>query len=89
MSKPAVRQRRRNPTVNDPTTVNKITAYLDSSVPLKHKLATERTLRGQANKTLALKIQCLQCTNYQPKEIELCAAVRCALHPYRPYQKKA
>lgn len=34
----------------------------------------------------ALKLKCLDCSNYEPKEIKNCRVTSCALYPYRPYQ---
>ncbi len=35
----------------------------------------------------AVKLKCLDCTNYQKSEISGCTIVGCGLHPYRPYRK--
>ena len=31
----------------------------------------------------AIRKNCLDCTNGQPKEVRLCAVIDCALYPYR------
>jgi hypothetical protein len=31
----------------------------------------------------AIRRKCLDCSCYQPKEVELCPCTRCELHPYR------
>lgn len=64
-------------------------SYLDRSVPEKHKIATERALLGQLPRSGAIKIKCLQCTNYDREEVRYCSVLSCALHAVRPYQDKA
>ena len=63
-------------------------SYLDRSVPEKHKIATERALYGQLPRSGAIKIKCLQCTNYDREEIRNCSVLSCALHAVRPYRGK-
>jgi len=65
-----------------------IQAYLTRSVPDKHKIATERVLKGQLPKSAAIRIKCMQCTNYQREEVTNCTVVTCALFPVRPYQSR-
>jgi hypothetical protein len=65
----------------------RITEYINTSVPEKHKVATERALRGQMGNALAVKQKCLQCSGYQVTEIGPCTVITCALWPVRPYQK--
>lgn len=65
-----------------------IDAYVDSSVPEKHKIATQRALLGQITRSTAIRVKCLQCCGYQREEIKLCTVVVCALYPVRPYQDK-
>jgi hypothetical protein len=38
------------------------------------------------SKAAAIKSKCLDCTNWQRKEIEFCPANTCPLHPHRPYR---
>ena len=66
-----------------------ISAYIQRSVPEKHKIATERALLGQITKTVAIRVKCLQCCNYERETIKQCAVLTCALFPVRPYQDKA
>ena len=65
-----------------------IDIYLDRSVPEKHKIATQRSLLGQAPRSLAIRVKCLQCTNYDREEVIHCRVLSCALHTVRPYQDK-
>ncbi len=34
----------------------------------------------------AIKLNCLECSAYQPGEIKLCVVTACAMFPHRPYQ---
>jgi len=65
-----------------------VDAYIERSVPDKHKIATRRALLGQTPRSAAIRIKCLQCTNYQREEITNCAVNTCALLQVRPYQVK-
>lgn len=76
----------KTPQVTEPVTVVKIHLYVETAVPEKHRLATERALLGQMSRANALKIKCLQCSNYQMLEVRHCTVVTCALHNLRPYQ---
>lgn len=44
------------------------------------------------NPMTAIRARCIQCCNGQPKEVRLCPASSCALHPFRlgtnPYNKR-
>lgn len=71
--------------ITDLATVAVIEEYVRTSVPDKHKLATQRALLGQMGKALALKQKCLQCCGYQREEVKACTVITCALHPVRPY----
>lgn len=66
----------------------KIDAYVEQSVPDKHKLATQRALLGQITRSTAIRVKCLQCCGYQRDEIKVCSVITCALFPVRPYQDK-
>jgi len=66
-----------------------IHAYIERSVPDKHKIATERALLGQIPRSTAIRVKCLQCCNYERETIKQCAVLTCALFPVRPYQDKA
>jgi hypothetical protein len=66
----------------------KISAYIETSVPEKHKIATARALLGQIPRSTAIRVKCLQCCGYQRDEIKACAVLTCALFPVRPYQDK-
>ncbi len=41
----------------------------------------------KGSKASALKLMCLQCTDYHVAEIKYCPVVSCPLHSLRPYQK--
>lgn len=40
----------------------------------------------------AVRLKCLDCSCFQPREVELCPVTKCTLYPYRfgkdPYKKK-
>lgn len=69
-------------------TVERITDYIENSVPEKHKIATKRVLFGQVPRSTAIRIKCLQCCNYDREEVKACPVVTCALNSVRPYQSK-
>ena len=43
---------------------------------------------GKGNVRAAVKLNCLQCCAFVPKEVEECGSVSCPLWPFRPYQEK-
>lgn len=65
-----------------------INAYVQRSVPDKHKTATLRALLGQIPRSTAIRVKCLQCCNYERETIKTCSVLTCALWPVRPYQDK-
>jgi len=62
--------------------------YVKFSVPDKHKIATERALKGQMSRANAVKMKCLQCCNYDREEVKCCPVITCALNIVRPYQSR-
>ncbi len=76
------------PRPNTPEVLQRFTEYL-VDVPPRHRLATERVLRAQLTRKAAIKIKCLQCSNYTVAEVRYCPIVICALHAIRPYQRSA
>lgn len=66
----------------------RILSYVATSVPEKHKIATQRALLGQVARSTAIRVKCLQCCNYEREEVKNCTVITCALHPVRPYQIK-
>lgn len=40
------------------------------------------------SKTAAIKLNCLNCSCFEPKEVKLCPCINCPLYPIRPYQGK-
>lgn len=84
----------RAPRIKPPATLPpgaeaRVADYLTRAVPEKHRLATGRALRGQVPRSVAVRIKCLQCCNYEREEVAACGVVTCALHPVRPYQSKS
>lgn len=87
--KPARPPRIKPPRVTTAAESAVISRYIESSVPDKHKIATERALLGQIARSTAIRVKCLQCCGYQREEIKVCTVVTCALFPVRPYQDRA
>ncbi len=57
-----------------------------NQMPQKYRLNYLRAMSGRS-RTAAIKAKCLDCCNWQRKEVEQCAAKTCPLWTYRPYQK--
>jgi len=80
-----------NPNLNN---TNREPKVLDSDlfkdlhgyVPSTYKNLVKRIEKG--SKTAAIKLKCLDCANYQPKEVKYCTVSSCPLWPIRPYQPK-
>jgi len=69
----------------------KMKAYASTFTGMRN-CVTERFLPlvAQAEKgslRAAIKLKCLDCSNYQPSEIKECAITVCSLFPHRPYQR--
>ncbi len=69
----------------------KMKAYANTFTEMRH-CVTERFLPlvAQAEKgslRAAIKLKCLDCSNYQPSEIKECLITACSLFPHRPYQR--
>lgn len=58
-------------------------AYL-AQVPRKYRGHYRRAYAGRSLRA-AVVAKCLDCTNWQRKEVALCPCVDCPLYPYRPY----
>ena len=43
-------------------------------------------VKGSMSK--AVKLKCIECSNYQTSEVRDCVILSCPLFPFRPYQKK-
>lgn len=39
--------------------------------------------RNNRSKAKALRLKCLECSNYQPSEVKECTCPDCALYPFR------
>lgn len=57
---------------------------LEKSVPETFLPLVERIVNGSV--TSAVRLMCLQCSNYQRVEIKECQMTNCALYAFRPYQ---
>ena len=56
-----------------------------ASVPEQYQKLVEKVEKGSRN--AAIKLRCLDCSNWQKKEITLCTVKECGLYPFRPYQR--
>lgn len=61
---------------------------IQATIPSTKKGQYEKTLKKLGNGSLvaAVKMKCLECSNFEKKEIAACPVSRCALYPFRPYQ---
>lgn len=61
---------------------------LESGVPVEERAGLEKTLQRAANGSLKarIKLNCLNCTNWQKKEVSLCETRNCPLWDVRPYK---
>lgn len=59
-----------------------------TGVPKLHKKAWMNCFEKTSGKTRALKMKCLECSDYTKAEITDCNVRTCPLWNYRPYQKK-
>ena len=57
------------------------------SVNGNYRLLLERSFQGTLTPRQAIKIKCLDCSDYDRDEVEHCQVTLCSLHQYRPYQK--
>jgi hypothetical protein len=57
-------------------------------VPQLYKKLFVRQTIGKSSMPAAIKLKCLDCTNYQKEEITKCTVLTCSLHRIRPYQNK-
>ena len=51
-------------------------------VPDKYKVMYKRAMSGKSRKA-AIRLRCLDCVDYSPKEVENCTAKDCPLYAYR------
>lgn len=56
-----------------------------SRIPDSQKGVFKRAYSGKS-KPSAVKAKCLDCTNFQRQEVELCETTTCPLYQYRPYK---
>jgi hypothetical protein len=57
---------------------------LRSTTPRRYYPLVERIEAGSLR--AAIKLKCLECSNYQVQEVRLCTVTDCPLHSVRPYQ---
>lgn len=74
----------------EPRNVAEIQAhYVEKSVPLLYRNLVQRAFAGTLSPRQAIKAHCLACSNFQREEVEHCTVVRCPLHAFRPYVRRA
>ena len=61
-------------------------SYIAATVPETQKL-TFSTAYGGNSKAKAIQAKCLQCANFDRREITACTVLTCPLHSVRPYQQ--
>lgn len=76
----------RSTKTSDPTHDKGIKAFAHQ-MPKNYRLNYLRAMSG-TSRAAAVKAKCLDCCCWQRKEVQLCTASTCPLHPYRPYQKE-
>ena len=61
-----------------------------SGIPLDMRASLEKAVQRAANGSLKarIKLMCMDCTNWQKKEIALCENIQCPMHDVRPYKVK-
>lgn len=61
---------------------------LESGVPVEEREKLAKTLEKAANGSLKarIKLNCLNCTNWQPVEVRMCEARNCPMWDVRPYK---
>jgi hypothetical protein len=59
---------------------------LRKTVPERFLPLVDRAEKGSLR--ASIKLNCLECSAYQPGEIKLCVITSCAMFPHRPYQGK-
>jgi hypothetical protein len=65
-------------------TTSDLLEYADTKEKEKYLKVAKSTLRG--SRKSCIRMMCLQCSNWQPKEIKNCPCVGCAIYLFRPYQ---
>jgi hypothetical protein len=59
-----------------------------AQAPSKYRKLLLKAFEGATSPRKAIQANCLTCTHYNIAEIADCAVLRCALRPYRPYQRQ-
>lgn len=80
---PADRKSRCEKFANSPA-VQEAHVKLTEYMPNSYSNLVNRVKRGSA--VAAIKLKCLDCANFQPKEIKYCPITDCPLWAFRPYR---
>ena len=64
---------------------------LKNGIPAEERVKREKTINKAATGSLkaAVKLKCLDCTNWTPGEIATCQIQECSLWNYRPYKRSS
>ena len=57
-----------------------------SHTPAKFRKFVIQLRDNPSSRRLAIKLKCLECSNYQQAEIRNCQCIDCALYIFRPYK---
>jgi hypothetical protein len=57
-----------------------------ASMPTKCRKTYVRAMSGRS-KAAAIKAFCMECVGWSRREVALCTAPACPLHPYRPFKR--
>jgi len=58
-----------------------------NSLQISYQFLFLKNYFGVITRSQAIKLKCLDCTNYQREEITNCTIKKCALFKFRPYKK--
>ena len=64
----------------------RVEKYLDG-IPISAKGIVTRAMHKTGGRMNAIKAKCLDCCNWDRKEVATCQTQTCPLHPWRPFQK--
>jgi len=78
----AKRKKRYKKALNHPQVAKRL-----KQMPKLYRDIYRRAITGKSLSS-ATKAQCLECTGWVRKEVNLCTDEGCPLYPYRPYQEE-
>ena len=65
------------------------TTLMQAAIPSEERIKLEKAIAKAGNGSLkaCIKLKCLDCTNWEKKEVALCQATECPLWNVRPYKR--